>query len=116
MEDKIFNLASRLNEELRNDPRVIKLNELENKLNDSYEVYLLSREKDDALENYTRLKEICSEDSEEVVKALKVAKAAKEKLGNFPLVKEYLAQYALVRDLYLEIDNILFSDLKKGNC
>lgn len=116
MDEKIYNLASQLNDELNNDPRVIKLNELEKKLNDSFEVYTLSNKKDEALEEYNRLKEIYSDDNELTKKALLNAKEAKEKLSNFPLVKEYLAQYAIVRDLYLEIDNILFSDFRKGKC
>ena len=116
MDEKIYLLANSLNEELNKDPRVIRLNELEKELNDSYDVYLLSNKKDEALENYERLKEAYSEDHELVKEALLKLKDAKEKLNNFPLVKEYLAQYSLVRDLYLEIDDILFSDFKKGKC
>ena len=116
MDSKIYNLAKSLNEEINNDPRVFKLNELEKALNDSYEVYTLSNKKDEALEEYSRLKEIYPEDSEELKASLLKLKEAKEKLNNFPLVKEYLAQYALVRDLYLEVDNILFSEFRKGNC
>ena len=116
MDEKIYHLASELNKELNNDPRVIKLNELEKELNDSFEVYTLSNKKDEAFEEYNRLKEIYSDDNELTKAALLKAKDAKEKLNNFPLVKEYLAKYSLVRDLYLEIDNILFSDIRKGKC
>ncbi len=116
MESKIYSLAKSLNEEINKDPRVVKLNELEKVLNDSYEVYTLSNEKDAALEEYSRLKEIFSEDSDELKASLLKLKTAKEKLNNFPLVKEYLAQYALVRDLYLEVDNILFSEYRKVKC
>ena len=116
MDEKIYNLAKSFNEEINNVPRVIKLNELEKALNDSYDVYILSNKKDEALEEYSRLKEIYPEDSEELKTSLLKLKDAKEKLNNFPLVKEYLAQYALVRDLYLEVDNILFSEFRKGKC
>ena len=116
MDSKIYDLAKTLNEEINNDPRVIKLNELEKALNDSYDVYVLSNKKDEALEEYSRLKDIYPEDSEELKAALLKLKDAKEKLNNFPLVKEYLTQYALVRDLYLEVDNILFSEFRKGKC
>ena len=116
MDEKIYFLAKSLNEELNKDPRVAKLNELEKALNDSYDVYVLCNKKDEALEEYSRLKEIYSEDSEELKASLLKLKDAKEKLSNFPLVKEYLSQYALVRDLYMEVDNILFSEYKKGNC
>ena len=116
MDEKIYQLANSLNQEINNNPEVIRLNELEKALNDSYDVYLLSNKKDETLEEYSRLKEIYSEDDERVKSALLKVKDAKEKLNNFPLVKEYLAQYAIVRDMYLEIDNILFSDFKKGKC
>ena len=116
MDEKIYQLANSLNQEINNNPEVIRLNELEKALNDSYDVYLLSNKKDEALEEYSRLKEIYSEDDERVKSALLKVKDAKEKLNNFPFVKEYLAQYAIVRDMYLEIDNILFSDFKKGKC
>lgn len=116
MDSKIYSLAKSLNEKINNDPRVIKLNELEKALNDSFEVYTLSNKKDEALEEYSRLKEIYPEDSEELKKSLLKLKEAKEKLNNFPLVKEYLAQYSQVRDLYLEVDNILFSEFRKGKC
>ena len=116
MDDKIFFLASSINESLKIDPRVKKLQELENKLNDSYDVFLLSNKKDEALEKYTRLKELYSDDHIEVVSALKELKSAKEELNNHPLVKEYLKVYSEVRDLYLEIDNILLSDYRGGTC
>ena len=116
MDDKIYNLASSLNESLNNRPEVIKLNELEKQLNDSYDVYILSKKKDVTLDEYSRLKDIYGESDPKVIDALKAVKEAKEKLDNFPLVKEYLSQYSLVRDLYLEVDNILFSDIRKGKC
>lgn len=116
MDSKIYLLANSLNEELNKDPRVKRLNELEKELNDSYDIYLLSSKKDEALEEYSRLKQIYPDDDERVKESLLSAKEAKEKLNNFPLVKEYLEQYAIVRDLYLEIDNILFSDFRKGKC
>lgn len=116
MDEKIYNLAKSLNESLNDKEEVKRLNELEKELNDSYEVFKLSYEKDETLNTYSRLKEIYGEDDPRVIGALKEAKEAKEKLSNFPLVKEYLAQYSKVRDLYMEIDNILFSDLRKGKC
>ena len=37
MDIKVFELANKLNEELNNNPDVILLNELDKKLNDSFE-------------------------------------------------------------------------------
>ena len=47
MNERIFDLASRLNKSLLDNPKVIELNKLEEELNNSYEVYLLSKKKDD---------------------------------------------------------------------
>lgn len=114
MDDKVYFLAKSVNESLNNDPRVVKLNKLEKELNDSYEVYLLSNKKDEALEEYTRIKDLYLEDDPKVKESLLKLKKAKEELNNHPLVKEYLKVYSEVRDLYLEIDNILLSDYRGG--
>lgn len=116
MNERIFDLSSRLNSALMNDPKVKELNKLEEELNNSYEVYLLSQKKDEALELYTKLKEIYPEHSKEVKDSLKKLKEAKENLSNHPLVKTYLSIYTEVRDLYMEVDDILFSDFKRRAC
>ena len=115
MNELVFDLASRLNESLIQDDRVIKLNALEKELNNSYEVYLLSQKKDECLETYSKLKDIYPIDHIEVKNALHNLKEAKENLSNHPLVKDYLSIYNEVRDLYMEIDDILFSDFKGRN-
>ncbi len=116
MDEKIYNLASSLSESLNNEPDVILLNKLEKELNDSYEVYSLSNKKDECLETYTRLKDAYGDDHPEVIEALKALKTAKENLNNHPIVKKYLEVYSRVRNLYMEIDNILFGDFKRGSC
>ena len=116
MNEVIFDLSNKLNESLKNDPRVIKLNALEEELNNSYEVYLLSSKKDESLDIYINLKEIYGEKDKEVIKALKVLSENKKALDNHPLVKSYLKAYSEVRDLYMEIDHILFSDFKGRKC
>ena len=116
MEDKIYFLAKDINSELNNNPDVILLNKLEKELNDSYEVYTLSNKKDEALEKYLSNKEALGEDSEITKQSLKELSLAKEALNNHPLVKEYLSVYSRVRDLYLEINNILLDDFRKGRC
>ena len=116
MEDKIYFLAKDINSELNNNPDVILLNELEKELNDSYEVYTLSNKKDEALEKYLSNKEALGEDSEITKQSLKELSLTKEALNNYPLVKEYLSVYSRVRDLYLEINNILLADFRKGRC
>lgn len=110
MEDRLYFLASEIHDSLNNHRLVISLNELENKLNDSYEVYQLSNKKNEALEAYLNNKKIYGEDNEITKKTLINLKEAKEKLNNHPLVKEYLKIYSQVRDLYLEINDIVLGE------
>lgn len=116
MNEKIYNLSLELNKSLLNDPKVKELNRLEEELNNSYEVYLLSQKKDECLEMYNKLKDIYPDDHKEVKDALKRLVEAKKNLNEHPLVKSYLSIYNEVRDLYMEIDKILFSDFKSRNC
>lgn len=116
MNERIFDLSTRLNESLVNNPKVKELNKLEEELNNSYEVYLLSQKKDEALESYSKLKEIYPDDNAEVKAALIRLKEAKEALNNHPLVKSYLSIYNEVKYLYMEVDNILFSEFKERGC
>ena len=116
MNEKIFDLSTRLNESLVNNPKVKELNRLEEELNNSYEVYLLSQKKDEALELYSKLKDVYPDDNIEVKVALNKLKEAKENLDNHPLVKSYLSIYNEVKYLYMEVDDILFSEFKGKHC
>ena len=116
MNERIFDLANRLNNSLLNNPKVKELAKLEEELNNSYEVYQLSQKKDEALELYSKLKEIYPDDHLEVKAALLRLKEAKEALNNHPLVKSYLSIYNEVKYLYMEVDDILFSEFKGKAC
>ncbi len=116
MEEKVYSLAYEINEELNKSEDVKRLNELDKKLNDSFEVYTLSNKKDDALEKYLSNKDLYGEDNEITINSLKELQTAKEELNNHPLVKEYLEVYSRVRDIYLQINNILLDDFKGGKC
>ena len=116
MDEKIYFLAESLANSLSDEPDVVLLNTLEKELNDSFEVYTLSNKKDECLEKYTMLKDSLGEEHIETINALKELKVSKENLNNHPLVKHYLEVYSRVRNLYLEIDNILFSNFKRGGC
>ena len=116
MDEKVYFLASELNDELRKDPRVIQLEELDKQLNDSFEVYNLSKQKDIALEEYVSNKDLYGEKHEITLNSLKKLQDAKVKLNTHPLVERYLKVYSEVRDLYLQINNILLDDFKGGKC
>ena len=116
MNEKIYCLAKEINDELNNNPLVIRLNELEKELNDSYEIYLLSNKKDEALEKYLSNKDLYGDNHKLTIEAQKVLMAAKKELQLNPLVKEYLEVYSKVRDMYLEINHILLDDFKGEKC
>lgn len=110
MEDRLYFLAQEVHDSLSNHPLVVTLDKLEKELNENFEVYELSKKKDEALEVYLNNKEAYGEDSEITKKSQIELKEAKEKLNNHSLVKEYLKIYSQVRDLYMEINDIVIGD------
>ena len=116
MSKDIYSQAEQLKTEISHDPRVIRLNELEKKMNESEEVMALAYKKDMAAVNYSDILNHFSRDSKETEEALKVLHQAKLDLDNHPLVKEYLQAYKEVRELYGEINEILFSNFSASLC
>ena len=113
MDDKIYFLTKDLKNEMDNDPRFIRLNELNKKMNDDEEVILLAMKKDELNDKYNDLLRFCKDDDEVVVKARKELLQAKIELESHPLVKEYLEAYNEVKTLLLEVNDILFGDFKE---
>ena len=109
--DDIYSLSYELKDLLTNDPRIIRLNELEEKMNKSEEVMALAYQKDLAITSYSDALNHFTKESEEVKKAQHELHVKKEALDNHPLVKEYLKAYSEVRNLYYELNDILFSNL-----
>ena len=107
---KIEELKDLLNE----DERVKKLLEAEKKMNASEEVQLLSYKKDVASSEYSDILNHYSRDSEEAIKYQKKLYEAKKALDEHPLVREYMTSYIAVRDLYNEINSVLFSNLEEN--
>ena len=108
MTDDIYSLSASLKELLEQDPRVLKLNELEKKLNDNEEVMALAQQKETAISEYSDALNHFAKDSKEIKKYQHNLYLKKEALDNHPLVREYFDAYSKVRDLYLEINDILF--------
>lgn len=111
MSKDIYNLAYELKELLVNDERIKTLNSLEEKMNNDNQVMSLAYQKDmaclkysDALNHYTR-------ESKEVKEAQKELHEKKLALDTNETVRDYLKAYSAVRDLYAEINDILFSGL-----
>ena len=116
MEKDIYQEAELLKETIEKDSRIVRLNELEKKMNKDETVMSLAYKKDMAAVKYSDALNHYSEDSEEVKAALIELHQAKLELDNHPLVREYLNAYKEVRDLYEEINDILFSDLTINLC
>ena len=111
MVSNIYLLACELKDLLDNDERIIRLNKLENELNNNEEVMALSYQKDLAVSSYSDALNHFANNSEEMKKYQHDLFLKKEALDNHPLVKSYLKAYSEVRDLYFQINEILFNDL-----
>ena len=109
--DDIYSLSYELKDLLTNDPRIIRLNELEKKMNENEEVMALAYQKDLAVTEYSDALNHFANNSEEMKKYQHDLFLKKEALDNHPLVKEYLKAYSEVRDLYFQVNEILFNDL-----
>ena len=96
---------------LDNDERIIRLNKLENELNTNEEVMALSYQKDLAVSSYSDALNHFANNSPEIKQYQRELFRKKEALDNHPLVKEYLKAFSEVRDLYFQINEILFNDL-----
>ncbi|MCR4562721.1 MAG: hypothetical protein K5694_05940 [Bacilli bacterium] len=98
---------------LENDSRVILLKELEEKLYSIPEVIDLYKRKDEAENHYSDLLKIKDENDPEVLEARKALYEAKKNLDLQPDVMKYSEAFIVVRDLYMIIDDILFSPFRK---
>lgn len=116
MMDDTYKIAEELKEQLENDPRVIHLNEVEDKLNNSQEVTLLVIKKDKANNEYNDILRHFDKGSDEAIKYQKILYSAKKELDEHPLVREYNAAYKEVRELYDQISDILFSSFNASLC
>ena len=111
MSKDIYNLAYELKELLANDERIKKLNSLEEKMNNDNEVISLAYQKDMACLKYSDALNHYAKDSEEVKALQKELHEKKLALDTNETVSEYLKAYSAVRDLYFEMNDILFSGL-----
>lgn len=112
MDIKIANKCDELRKTIKNDPRVILLDEIEKKMSDDKKVMALSYRKDVAVDEYNDALNHFGEDNEITIKARQKAYEAKKNLDLHPLVKEYNKAYSEIRILYKEINDILFDDFK----
>ena len=100
MAKDIYTLAYELKELLEADQRIKDLNKKEEAMKNSEEVKALVEKKEQAVSLYI-----------DSPKGQKLLHQSKLELDNHPLVRDYLDAYIKVRDLYFEINDILFSGL-----
>ena len=111
MTKDIYETAYELKDLLSQDERIKRLNELEQKMNNDDEVIALAYQKDVAVSNYSDALNHFSEDSKEVKKAHHEMYLKKLALDSHSLVREYLDAYKEVRDLYIQMNALLFEGL-----
>ena len=113
MNEKVYNLARNLKEEMDKDPRFIRLKELDKKMSEDEEVMLLSYKKDLANNRYNDLLKIYNENDEVVLEARRELIQRKDELDSHPLVKEYLSALNEVRIVLFEMNRIIFDGFKE---
>ena len=101
-----------LKKALDGDPRVIRLNELEKKLYDDSHLLELVKKKDDLERQYNSLLSYMDKDSQEAKVVEKALYEAKLEMDSYPLAKEYSEAFVEVRDIYMQIDDILFGQYR----
>ena len=111
MTKDIYEVAYELKDLLTQDERIKRLTILEEKMNNDNEVIALAYQKDMAVSKYSDALNHFAEDSEEVKKAQKELHEKKLALDTNPLVREYLDAYKEVRDLYIQMNGLLFDGL-----
>ena len=107
----IYSLSYELKDLLSQDERVVLLDKLEKEMNTNEEVMALAYQKDLAINNLSDAINHFGENSEEAKNAQHELFLKKEALDNHPLVRQYLKAYQEVRELYFNLNDILFSNL-----
>ena len=112
MNEEIIKSAESLAKALKEDPRILRLNQLEEELSNDPQVIELSRKKDALEREYETTLSYAKEGSKEAKAYEKALYEAKLALDSYPLVQEYNSLYVPVRDLYMQIDDILFGPFR----
>jgi hypothetical protein len=113
MEKELLDDLAQLGEALKNDPRIIALNQAEQALMANPEVLRLAEKKDAAERAYEDCLVYHKEKDPEALVLQKALYEAKLSLDEHPISKAYSAAYIPVRDLYMQIDDILYSPFRK---
>lgn len=113
MDDILLKSINRLNDEIKNDPRVMHLEQLSKEIDNSCEVRKLSAIMNEKASLYEDAIKHFGEDSQYTKKCQRELYIAKKNLDEIPLVISYNKAYQQVRLLYEEINNSLFSPFQR---
>lgn len=113
MEEALRKSLEELKTALDNDPRVKALAELEKKLYEDPFLIELVKKKDDLERQYNSILSYKDNDDEEVKIIEKALYEAKMEMDTYPLAKEYSEAFVKVRDIYMQIDDIIFGKYRK---
>ena len=111
MEERLLATLEEFGLLLKEDARVTRLKSIEERLIMDEEVQSLSRAKDEAEALYSEAVSLGDETLQ--AKRQKELYEAKLALDSHPLSQEYTEAFVAVRDLYREIDDILFGPYRK---
>jgi len=113
MNARIISSIESLKKAIDVDPRILHLNEVEKQVSNNEEVKKLSASLKKIEEEYSFLLMHYGDKNEKTIAAHHSLYEAKLALDSHPLVKEYSSAYIAVRDLYMLIDDILFSPYRR---
>ena len=116
MDEKILNLTEELKKAMDNDPRFLRIKEVEERMNNDESVMRLAYQKDMKNDRYNDLLKIYDENHPLVKQAQKELYDANQALINHLLVKSYMAAYLEVKMVLHQVNNILFGDFKGEGC
>lgn len=113
MNEKAICSVESLKKAIDEDPRVLLLNELDQKISKNEEVKKLSTSLKEKEKEYSFFLTHYGAKNTKTIAMQHSLYEAKLVLDSHPLVKEYSSAYIAVRDLYMLIDDILFSPYRK---
>ena len=111
MNDRLETALNDLAKLLKEDARVLRMREAEGRMNQDSEVIALSKQLEEAERSYSEA--LATNDSNLIEKKKKDLYESKLALDTNPLVSEYTKLYVEVRDLYAQIDDILFGPYRR---
>ncbi|MCQ2798342.1 MAG: YlbF family regulator [Bacilli bacterium] len=113
MEENLLRSLNELKAAIDGDFRVLAMLEAEKEMYQDETIVPLVQRKNAAEEDYELAIKIHGENSLEAKEKEKALYLAKKELDEHPSVKKYNDAFIVVRDIYMEIDDVIFSPFRK---